>query len=147
MQSAVRASRGVPQQPFVRAVLTEVAVFEGKRLPAGPDSPVLVDRALAVFGMDELDHRLRLQFLTAEPERLLPRWIQPLEVAAEVSDAQLVDRKSKKAIVQVLGFVSHLVLRSSPPRVSRILLTNLQAIDDLGDAGGLARERHRALTL
>ena len=42
--------------------------------------------------MDEIEHRLRLQFFTPEPERPLPGRIEPLETAAEVSDAEQVDR-------------------------------------------------------
>lgn len=54
--------------------------------------------------MDELEQRLRLQFFTAEPKRLLPGWIEPFEVAAEMDDAEHVDRKGEKTILQVRGF-------------------------------------------
>ena len=88
-----------PLSSFDRFELAAVALDEG--LPAGPDLAVLLEGALPVLGMDELEHRLRLQFGVAEPEHRLPRRVEPLEIAAEVRDAEHVDRQGEEATVQV----------------------------------------------
>jgi len=51
--------------------------------------------------MHELDERLRHQLLRGEPERRLPRPIEPPEVPAEIEDAQHVDREIEEPLFEL----------------------------------------------
>ncbi len=61
------------------------------RCPLPERQLYLLQRALAVIGVDKFDVRFRRQFLVCEAERPLPGWIEPLEVASEVEAAEHVD--------------------------------------------------------
>src|SRR5258708_32568186 len=91
----------IPQQPPIRTVLAAVAILEDMRLPASSHGPVLLQRALAVVRMHELDERLRHQLRACEPERPLPRGIEPLEVAGQIEAAEQIDRDVKKPLLEL----------------------------------------------
>ena len=64
--------------------------------------------------MDELEHRLRLQFFQAVPEGPLPGWIEFREIAAERGNAEHVHREREKATFEIRSVLSHAVQSTIP---------------------------------
>jgi hypothetical protein len=69
--------------------------------------------------MDEVEHPRRLQLLAAEPERSLPRRIEPYEVTAEVRDGEHVNRQIEKPCVHTGRVHCHIVLDAPFPAPSQ----------------------------
>src|SRR5258705_8383918 len=95
--------RGVPQEPAVAAVLGEIPILEAARLAAAAHVGVLVERAIAIVGMHELDEPARHQLFAREAERALPGGIEPAKVAVEVEHAEHVERDFKESFKRASG--------------------------------------------
>ena len=100
-----RVGCGVPAQPSVRAVLAAIAILEGKRLAAATHLRVLVEGALPIVGMDELDESAGGQFLTRVAKGSLPGFIDTPEVSIEVEKADHVDCILEEAVFLLLLFL------------------------------------------
>ena len=94
---------GVPLEPLVRAVGTPIAILERRQLRVVHDRGPRADRGLAVVGVDEVQPRLRQQFLSRDPQRALPCRIQAEEIPVEVGDAQQVRRQREEPVELLLG--------------------------------------------
>ncbi|MDQ6690756.1 MAG: hypothetical protein M3Z18_09635 [Gemmatimonadota bacterium] len=68
-------------------------------LATAPDTGVLLECALAIVGVYELDERTRHQFLACVAQRAFSGWIEPLEVSVEVEKAEHVDRGVEETIL------------------------------------------------
>jgi hypothetical protein len=52
-----------------------MAILKTQSLGAGADVRILFERSLSIVGVDEFDERLRLELVSREAKRSLPRGI------------------------------------------------------------------------
>ena len=99
----VGPGRGIPQQPFVGAVLAAVAIFKQDRARAGIQFFRFGQRGRLVFGMDKIEIGAAEKFVHIKTQCFRPCGVQAPEISVKIGQAEQVQRKCEEMLEFLFG--------------------------------------------
>src|ERR1700690_463298 len=91
----------IPQEPFIRAVLAEIAVLKRKGNFPVLKASSLCQRRLTIVWMDELQVRLGKKFLSSKTQGRLKRRVEAFEKSIETGNTKHVNRQVDKSVTNL----------------------------------------------